>query len=59
MCICTSSIHLIFVVLQIIDKDINPHVDEWEEAGIFPAHKLFKILGDAGVLGVTKPTGKY
>src|SRR5262245_55227838 len=39
----------------IIDREINPHVDEWEEAGIFPAHELFKKLGDAGLLGVDKP----
>src|SRR5258708_12188018 len=40
----------------IIDKDINPHVDKWEEAGIFPAHEVFKKLGDAGLLGINKPT---
>ncbi|MBM3622651.1 MAG: acyl-CoA dehydrogenase [Alphaproteobacteria bacterium] len=39
----------------IIERDINPHVDEWEAAGIFPAHALFKKLGDAGLLGVDKP----
>ena len=35
----------------IIDKDINPHVDKWEEDEIFPAHEVFKKLGDAGLLG--------
>lgn len=40
---------------KIIDNDINPHVEEWEAARIFPAHKVFKILGDNGFLGVTKP----
>ncbi|TXL78859.1 acyl-CoA dehydrogenase [Vineibacter terrae] len=39
----------------IIEREINPHVDEWEEAGIFPAHDLFKKLGSAGLLGVDKP----
>ena len=38
-----------------IDEHINPHVDEWEEAGIFPAHQVFKGLGDLGLLGLTKP----
>jgi citronellyl-CoA dehydrogenase len=38
-----------------IDAEINPYVDEWEEAGIFPAHQVFKGLGDLGLLGVTKP----
>jgi citronellyl-CoA dehydrogenase len=41
--------------LRIIRDEINPHVDEWEEAGIFPAHEVFKKLGDAGLLGVNKP----
>src|SRR5260370_37323621 len=39
----------------IIDKDINPHVDQWEEDGIFPAHEVFKKLGSAGLLGINKP----
>ncbi|MBV9835564.1 MAG: acyl-CoA dehydrogenase family protein [Alphaproteobacteria bacterium] len=39
----------------IIDRDINPHVDKWEEDGIFPAHEVFKKLGDAGLLGIHKP----
>ncbi|KAL3837170.1 hypothetical protein ACJMK2_022546 [Sinanodonta woodiana] len=41
---------------KIIDQEINPHVDEWEAKGQFPAHKVFKILGSAGFLGVNKPT---
>jgi len=40
---------------KLIEKDINPYVDEWEEAKAFPAHKVFKLLGDNGFLGVTKP----
>jgi citronellyl-CoA dehydrogenase len=39
----------------IIDKDINPHVDQWEDDEIFPAHEVFKKLGDAGLLGIHKP----
>ncbi|MBK6614524.1 acyl-CoA dehydrogenase family protein [Ottowia sp.] len=38
-----------------IDEHINPHVDAWEEAEIFPAHQVFKGLGDLGLLGLTKP----
>ena len=38
-----------------IDEHINPHVDEWEEAEIFPAHQVFKGLGELGLLGLTKP----
>src|ERR1700751_4785369 len=39
----------------IIDKDINPHVDQWEEDGIFPAHEAFKKRGSAALLGINKP----
>lgn len=40
---------------KFIDAEINPYVDEWEEAEIFPAHQVFKGLGDLGLLGVNKP----
>ena len=40
---------------RFIEKEINPHVDEWEEKEIFPAHEVFKGLGDLGMLGLTKP----
>ena len=39
----------------LIDREINPNVDAWEKAGTFPAHELFKKMGDAGLLGVDKP----
>ncbi|XP_063306754.1 probable acyl-CoA dehydrogenase 6 [Pelobates fuscus] len=41
---------------KIIDTEINPYVDKWEEAEQFPAHHIFKILGKAGILGVNHPT---
>ena len=40
---------------KFIAAEINPHVDEWEDAGIFPAHAVFKKMGDLGFLGLTKP----
>ncbi len=40
---------------KFIAAEINPHVDAWEEAGIFPAHELFKKLGGLGFLGIGKP----
>ena len=40
---------------RFIDEEINPHVDEWEAAEIFPAHEVFKKLGNLGLLGLTKP----
>jgi citronellyl-CoA dehydrogenase len=39
-------------VRDVVDREINPHVDEWEAAGRFPAHELFAKLGAAGLLGV-------
>ncbi len=41
---------------RFIEREINPYVDEWEEAEIFPAHALFKKMGDLGFLGLCKPT---
>src|SRR4030081_279316 len=41
---------------KFIAAEINPFVDEWEQADIFPAHALFKKLGDLGFLGLNKPT---
>ena len=40
---------------KFVDNEINPFVDKWEEDGIFPAHELFKKLGDLGMLGISKP----
>jgi citronellyl-CoA dehydrogenase len=40
---------------RIVDEHINPYVDEWEAAGQFPAHKVMKRLGDAGLLGISRP----
>lgn len=38
-----------------IDKEVNPHCAEWEAAGIYPAHRVMKQMGDLGFLGITKP----
>src|SRR6186713_2768342 len=40
---------------KFIAAEINPFVDEWENNDIFPAHELFKKLGDLGFLGLNKP----
>ena len=40
---------------RFIAEEINPHVDEWEAAESFPAHQVFKRLGELGLLGLTKP----
>lgn len=38
-----------------IKQDINPHVDAWEKAGIFPAHEVFAQMGELGLLGLSMP----
>ena len=40
---------------RFVAQELNPHVDDWEEAGIFPAHEVFRKLGELGLLGLTKP----
>ena len=40
---------------RFIDAEINPHVEEWEDAEMFPAHEVFKKMGELGLLGLTKP----
>ena len=37
-------------VADFVKKEINPYVDEWEEAGIAPLKELFKKMGDLGFL---------
>ena len=29
-------------VRHFFEKEVNPHIDEWEEQEIFPAHQIFK-----------------
>ena len=37
-----------------IEDKVNPYVDEWEAAGIYPAHEVMGTLGQLGMLGVSK-----
>lgn len=39
-------------VREFVDKEINPHVDEWEEAECAPLHDIFKKMGTLGFLGI-------
>ena len=43
-------------VKKLVDTEINPHGDEWEKQKSFPAHQVFKKFGQAGLLGINKPT---
>ncbi|MDK3071823.1 acyl-CoA dehydrogenase family protein [Sedimentitalea sp. JM2-8] len=42
-------------VRRFVENEINPYADQWDEAGAFPAHELFKKLGGLGLLGISKP----
>ena len=42
-------------IRRFVRAEIDPFVEEWEAAEIFPAHALFKKMGALGFLGITKP----
>ena len=39
-------------VRDFVEKEIDPHADEWEAAGSFPAHELFPKAAALGLLGL-------
>jgi citronellyl-CoA dehydrogenase len=41
--------------IRAVAEHINPFVDEWEAAEIFPAKQVFRALGKLGLLGINKP----
>jgi len=43
-------------VKKLVEEVINPEADKWEKEKIFPAHKVFKEFGSAGLLGIHRPT---
>jgi citronellyl-CoA dehydrogenase len=42
-------------VTRFIEREVNPHVPEWERAEQFPSHQVFKRLGELGLLGLKYP----
>jgi citronellyl-CoA dehydrogenase len=40
---------------KFVETEITPYVDEWEAQRIFPAHTLFKKMGNLGLLGLSYP----
>jgi len=42
-------------VAKFVKNELNPHVAEWEKNEIFPAHEVFKKLGNLGLLGLKYP----
>ena len=42
-------------VSRFVQEELNPHVDDWEEAGELPGHEIMKKAGSLGLLGIDKP----
>jgi citronellyl-CoA dehydrogenase len=42
-------------VRRFVETEINPYVEAWEEARIWPAHELLKKMGGLGLLGLSYP----
>jgi citronellyl-CoA dehydrogenase len=40
-------------IRDFFEREVNPHIDEWEKERLFPAHEIFKRCGDLGILGVS------
>ena len=40
------------LVREYVEREINPHVDEWEAAGEMPLHDLFAQMAELGFLGL-------
>lgn len=40
-------------VRSFVEKELNPHVEEWEKAAIWPAKQVLKKMGDLGFLGLS------
>jgi citronellyl-CoA dehydrogenase len=50
--------HQIFrkTLRDLFEREIEPHIDDWEAARTFPAHELFPKLGAVGLLGLEYET---
>ncbi len=44
--------HFRVMVREFIQREINPHVDQWEAEGMMPLHRIFKHMGGLGLLGL-------
>ena len=42
-------------VRRFVEQELNPHVEEWETAGRWPAHDVLRKMGALGFLGLTYP----
>ena len=55
MLFTTEHKQLAETVKRFVKEEINPHVEAWEKAEQFPAHEVFKKMGNLGLLGVKYP----
>lgn len=39
-------------VRELVQREIDPHAEQWEADGHFPAHELFAKFGELGLLGI-------
>jgi len=42
-------------VKSFVEKELNPHVAEWEREGLWPAREVLKKMGKLGFLGISRP----
>ncbi|MCP3976080.1 MAG: acyl-CoA dehydrogenase [bacterium] len=40
------------VVREYVEKEINPHIDAWEQDGLMPLHAIFTQMAELGFLGL-------
>ncbi len=40
------------LVRSFVDREINPHVDDWEAKEMMPLHRIFSQMADIGLLGL-------
>ena len=50
-----THLQLMDAIKKFVAVEIDPFSDEWEDQEMFPAHTLFKKLGNAGLLGINRP----
>lgn len=41
-------------VRRFIERQVRPHINDWEEAGEFP-REIYRLAGEAGILGIGYP----
>ncbi|MCP5035467.1 MAG: acyl-CoA dehydrogenase family protein, partial [Actinomycetia bacterium] len=40
------------MVRDYVEREINPRIPQWEEAGMMPLHDIFASMGKLGLLGL-------